>query len=141
VRTIGWDDDYQTHAMKLTTSCDPTGAESRPWAAAVGNQPPRYRGPGWTWCFPADAGHWVALNQLGSVSGGPDVHAIYNGPLWNVRVSSNIIQSHTDIWNPIFRQVLLQLFTDERDHPNIVQGSNRGDERAQWQAVDAGALR
>lgn len=104
--TIGWNDDFKTHVLQTVDKCPDNGLQNpyEPGADGVA----RYRAPGWIWCFDG-----LALTQVGKPSAPFDSHTIYNGPLWNVRVSETIMKSHSDIWNPVFRSILIKLFTDE----------------------------
>ena len=56
----------------------------------------------------------MSLTQMGRPAQQPGERLVYNGPLWNVRVSSEIVKDHNDTWNDKFRDLLLHLFTDER---------------------------
>jgi len=111
IQTIGWDDDYTTHALRAGTAC--TTADASPASDdGLGNL--RYRQAGWVWCFRDDQSPPLSLTH--------DAKSSYNGPLWNVRVSKDVIRDHTDIWNPVFTSVLLQLFADQRSHPTPLVG-------------------
>lgn len=107
VQTIGWDDDYKTHTLQPSASC--AAADENPFTGAGGG-PLRFRPPGWTWCFEAQG-------SLVPLALSADAGSMYNGPLWNVRVSTEVMRNHGDIWNPVFRSVLLRLFSDQRSHP------------------------
>ena len=108
VQTVGWDERYRTHTLTLQGRCDP--ASANPYE--VSGTGLRYRAPGWTWCFDGNGTGTMALTQLGRQDSSDS--APYNGPLWNVQVSKEIISDHTDIWNDRFRSVLLRFFTDEQ---------------------------
>ena len=109
VQTIGWDDNYRTHTLTLSPSCEAANAD--PFDPK--SNPLRYKAPGWTWCFATSSGS-MSLTQLGQPAQQPGQRLVYNGPLWNVRVSSEIVKDHNDTWNDKFRDLLLHLFTDER---------------------------
>lgn len=116
-QTIGWDDDYSTHKLAVSAQCD-QGTNGNPYESAA-NGSLRYRPPGWTWCFDD-----FSLAQLGASVQGTEGRTVYNGPLWNVRVATEIVKDHGDIWNPRFRGVLLRLFTDEQIHPLMLNISS-----------------
>jgi hypothetical protein len=103
VQTIGWDDNCKTNTLRSAPSCNDTDQD--PFIEAQGQL--RYRPVGWVWCFKEQA----ATLPLSLRS---DDNAIYNGPLWNVRVSSDVMRNHSDIWNELFSSVLLRLFSDRR---------------------------
>lgn len=113
VNTVGWHDRYQTHRLDPAAACTP--AEASPFDPT--EKPLRYRPPGWQWCFQAGAAT-MALRHLGPTQATqrPEVAdwRVYNGPLWNVRVSGAIVADHNDTWNAKFTGLLLHLFTDER---------------------------
>lgn len=45
--------------------------------------------------------------------------APYNGPIWNMQVNASISKGHSDLWNPRFTALLLQLL-GHREAANTV---------------------
>ena len=116
VNTVGWYERFQTHRLDLATACNP--AEASPFVSIDGAL--RFRPPGWQWCFQTGAAT-MGLHHLGPTQATqatpwrePADWRVYNGPLWNVRVSGAIVADHSDTWNALFTGLLLHLFTDER---------------------------
>jgi len=117
-KTIGWDADYVTHELKVDSTC--TSAANRdPFEGPPSSR--RYRAPGWTWCFEDENTGTLALTHVPSIDGKSSGTTTYNGPLWNVRVSSEIIENHNDIWNARFRGVLLHFFADSATNAVVLQ--------------------
>ncbi len=114
VQTIGWDDNYKTHMLSVSSSCEPANAD--PFDPAI--DPLRYKAPGWTWCFKTRSGS-MSLTHTGRSPQPTGEAVVYNGPLWNVRVPIEIIANHNDTWNDRFRDLLLHLFTDQRRNPAV----------------------
>jgi hypothetical protein len=109
-QTIGWDDAYKTHTLASNAAACRQSPKPVPWIPGP-NGDLAYAAAGWNWCI-ADT---LFLKHLG---GGPVGGAnIYNGPLWNVRVTeSDIIDGHNGFWGSPFRKLLLTLFADEMTH-------------------------
>ena len=107
--TMGWDARYRTHRLALAKTCAPD--EATPFDPA--SDPLRYRPPGWRWCFPVQQERMVLQHLLAPGDGRPPA---YNGPLWNVQLSSEISGGHSENWTPRLRALLLHLFTDEHRH-------------------------
>lgn len=111
-RTIGWDYNYVTHRLTFE-DCD-ASSNSNPFGGVGTNL--RYKPEGWIWCFKPDSIHGFALKHAPTLEKRTTAQPFYNGPIWNVRVSEDIIASHNDIWNPRFNAVLLQFFADQQSH-------------------------
>jgi pimeloyl-ACP methyl ester carboxylesterase len=121
--TIGWDDNYRTHRLGLAPRCN--SSQERPDVDG------RYRDPGWLWCKAGVPN--LALAHLKQESGQLG-RTPYNGPLWNVQVSDKVIGDHSDIWNPAFKRMLLNLFALQ---PRLAARQEKPPLRAQMPAPDS----
>ena len=115
VQTIGWDENYQTHRLSIPVRCEPSQADPFDPSETT----PRYRPPGWAWCFLAGTGPML-LTHLGATPRAAEEGIVYNGPIWNVRVPKTIMSDHNDTWNDSFRELLLYLFTNERQFRSTI---------------------
>jgi len=118
---VGWNEDFVTHHLAVAENCDSVDA----FPYRVVNNVKVYLPSPWQACteniylkmsggdrYDAKAGTGAKaflLTQGGSTLPGER----YNGPIWNVRISEEMIDGHNGIWRPDFADYLLTLFTDE----------------------------
>ena len=122
--TVGWNDDFVTHHLEVANDCGSVNSQpyrdvgsvkaylASPWQLCTTNTYVNLTG---AQAYDASTGSGAKAFLL-SQGGGSLPGARYNGPIWNVRVSQEMIDGHNGIWRADFADYLLTLFTDEVAH-------------------------